>query len=261
MRGPLYNGNKAAIASWIVSLLPSDTNVCYVEPFAGMLGVLLRRPTSKQEIANDLNDRIVNWWQVLRDKPDALMHKCIATARSEVDFQHCWDTIDEGTDVERAAKLFSVLNWSRTSSDANPFFQVDYDNRVYSAAGRQVDAWLERHYDVARRMRNVQLLHRDAIGLLDDCASRDYAVIYCDPPYHSTAGVYRFNNLDVDAFTEALQSQRGRVAISGSGDEWDHLGWQRHEREKMRGSRQGGRIVATEVLWTNYFAVEAPKLV
>ena len=66
---------------------------------------------------------------------------------------------------------------------------------------------------------------------------------------------------DWDALTEALLAQRGRVAVSGYGDEWDHLGWQRHERTgHMRDHRPGSYTVRTEVVWTSYDPPQASLL-
>ena len=51
--------------------------------------------------------------------------------------------------------------------------------------------------------------------------------------------MYRHPQVDVDCLTDLLWAQAGRVAISGVGDNWDHLGaqWQRHERVTVRRNR------------------------
>ena len=57
---------------WIASLLPPvGTTYTYIEPFAGMLGVMLQRPKHRREIANDLDGDLVNWWRAVRDYPEA----------------------------------------------------------------------------------------------------------------------------------------------------------------------------------------------
>ena len=60
-------------------------------------------------------------------------------------------------------------------------------------------------------------------------------MVYVDPPYDNTIGTegaYR-HGVDRDALLDVLRVQRGRVAISGYGDEWDALGWERHEYETV----------------------------
>src|SRR5262249_2644406 len=77
------NGHNGKLARRIVSLMPR--HLCYVEPYAGGLAVLLtrdpadpglwwqgptsddRQPAGVVEMANDLNGDLVNFYQVLRD--------------------------------------------------------------------------------------------------------------------------------------------------------------------------------------------------
>ena len=64
--------------------------------------------------------------------------------------------------------------------------------------------------------------------------------------------------LDIDAYTKTLLSQKGRVAISGYRDEWDHLGWERFEwntRAYPLNDSDEHRDLdwkRTECLWTSY---------
>ena len=60
----LYAGTKSGrsalgLGHWIAGQLPQSEQQTYVEPFAGMLGVLLARPRSQLEIVNDLDERVV----------------------------------------------------------------------------------------------------------------------------------------------------------------------------------------------------------
>lgn len=62
------SGNGAGVGRWIADQLPWRYSSCYVEPFAGMLGVLLQRKPVQTEIVNDSDERVVNWWRVVRDR-------------------------------------------------------------------------------------------------------------------------------------------------------------------------------------------------
>ena len=58
---------------WIAGLLPPvGTTYTYIEPFCGMLGVMLQRPKHRREIANDLDGDLINWWRAVRDYPQEL---------------------------------------------------------------------------------------------------------------------------------------------------------------------------------------------
>ena len=46
---PNYGGKRGyGIAEWIASHLPWDSDSCYIEPFAGMAGVLFARQPGKR---------------------------------------------------------------------------------------------------------------------------------------------------------------------------------------------------------------------
>ena len=62
------NGNGAG--PWIAKMLPYRR--MYVEPFAGMLGVLLQREKSRIELVNDRDGMISAFWECIRDYPDKL---------------------------------------------------------------------------------------------------------------------------------------------------------------------------------------------
>ena len=60
------------------------------------------------------------------------------------------------------------------------------------------------------------------------------------------------HDVDRGALFSALRDAKSRCAISGYADEWDELGWQRHEcaTKTNMGAAQANKRV--EVLWTNY---------
>lgn len=60
-----YLGGKNRIAPWIISFFPPHK--IYVEPFGGSAAVLLNKQPAWMEVYNDLYDRIVNFFEVLRD--------------------------------------------------------------------------------------------------------------------------------------------------------------------------------------------------
>ena len=94
----------------------------------------------------------------------------------------------------------------------------------------------------------------EASGLVDVKlkAIRYYGGKSVDPPYADTNNEpYAVVRHDREETADLLKAQRGKVAISGFDDEWDGLGWLRHEREKSVNVTKA-RTRRLEVLWTNY---------
>lgn len=248
---------------WVASMLPVDDRVStYVEPYCGMLGVMLQRPPVQIEIANDLNHRVVNWWRVVRDRLDEFKRALRYTPDSEVLFAECMSTLDDGDDVERAVKFHVVTMQSLFASDSpeNGGYGVGWSEGLSSRShhrgggGRNLMRLIDR---VADRVRDVQLLCRPAVEVVRRTAVVEEALVYIDPPYPETHSVYSVGELDVAELTDALDGHRGLVAISGYGDTWNHLGYRRNLFKTFTTSGQastgeGASGRRQEVLWTNF---------
>ena len=260
-----WRGGKSTYgkSDWIYSLLPWEKKTTYVEPFGGMAGVLLRRAPVENEIFNDLDNRIVNWWNVLRTQPKEFGWQVQCTPYSKQVHKQAIDLVDDPTksDMERAV-AFHVLALQSASHrlSGKPSWKLTLLNKNHLGRWR-----CERVAVLAERFWNVQLDRCPAEKLLTRLSDLEYAVIYCDPPYPSFENQpYHVSELDVSKLSGLLLSQRGRVAISGRGSEWDHLGWHKHTcvmasrpSSWIKGAK-GSEI--TEVLWTNYDAADVANM-
>ena len=260
LRAMPYYGGKAGWQNgdpggWIARSLPWEKRSTYIEPFAGMLGVLLRRKPVHLEVVNDLDHRVVNWWRVVRDHPDELERLLSATPHSRVEFERCLeDTEDE---IEAARRFTVIVTQSANSGTATK------PGNWMSKKGLTATAvnYASRIPTLAERIRKVQLENTDAIKLLDRVSDMGHAVIYCDPPY-TTANItaYAISRFDKGAMVDVLRAQKGSVAISGYNDEWDELGWRCEEKSTQRIDILGKSSKRTEKLWMNYPAVDRKGL-
>ena len=254
-----YYGGKAGWgkAQWIASLLPHEWRASYVEVFGGMFGVGLARPPVKMETLNDLDERVVNWWRVVRYQPSEFGLAVQAMPVSRAEFERSIVRMDDPSlsDFERALAFHTFALQAMNTGVAT---KGNWRRRKRPNRGTLGRWWVERVAVLAARMWNVQLECRDGVALLHDFAAVEEAVIYCDPPYSRANTSHYRHDVDRDALSVALLAQKGRVAVSGYGDEWDGLGWRREEKEAWR-SEIGGKHLTprTEVLWMNYGKDEA----
>lgn len=266
LRSLNYIGGKQAYSrkDWIAGLLPWAKKSCYVEPFGGMMSVLLYRAPVKMEIFNDANGDIVNWWRCVQECRDEFVQMIEASPRSRAEFEKAGRILfDEEwtlTDEPNLRRGFAVYQWIQNCQHKtfNPSEKRgSYSLRFHPAVG-SLGRWKhERVEALARRLQNVQLERTDGVALLERCTDKKYVTAYVDPPYPTNwkkGGGYGYT-VDYDALSDVLQRMTGQVAISGYGDEWNHLGWHRYEKiDGMPDIKCGKATPRVEVLWTNYDA-------
>jgi len=260
-----YFGSKLAIAPWIVSLLPAHEH--YVEPYCGSLAVLLAKPPSRMETANDLDGRLVNFWRVLRDRPEELARLCALTPHSRAEYTEALQRIDTETDpLERARLAWVILHqgrgrrfnghegWRHTVGRTTA---GGGDKRVAVGIGHAVDLLAP----ASERMRTVTLECLPALDLIGKYGAHPNALLFVDPPYLGSTrpGPRRYGLEMTDPhqhreLTAALRDCSAAVVLSGYPSPlYDELyeGWYREQTSASTGNGRAGEQARVEVLWSN----------
>lgn len=226
-----YYGGKAQQARWIVSQMPDHNG--YIEPFAGMLSVLLAKPIVRPELVNDTNHWLINWWRCVRDQPDELAR--LTAAKSRVLFTEACNEVKQS-----GSRIASGLSDALT-------FQTVIEQGVMHSVGRLAGWGRElskksapppsqlaaRIKTAAKRLEEVQIECRDAIDVIELASAN--TLVYCDPPYHSSdTSPYGEFQFDKDKFLEAVSVSPCQIMISGYPGEWDELGWHSVTRRTPR---------------------------
>ena len=254
LSGMGYVGGKSAngrgSGPWIADQLPLRGS--YFEPFAGMLGVLLQRPKSKREVVNDLDHRVINWWTALREDWEEMARRFYLTPRwSPVLFEEAVAKEEQAlADGDRVAAAYymtirTTMGFGRMPNSTKPGRSYDVQVGVCPPL---------HHLEVRRlweRIKKVELECIDALDFLDRYGQIEGSVFYCDPPYPTGAKVHTHSTIDMAALSDQLKKVTGFCAISGYGDEWDHLGWHRYELDIKNTLVETSYVGRTEVLWSN----------
>lgn len=259
LHGLAYQGGKSQTAirgsgRWVANLLPKETDVCYVEPFAGMLGILLQRERCKREIINDKEENIITWWRMVRDNPNEMYHRLMYTPYSRKEYEDSLEIIHNksGSDLDIAIAVYVVLSQSMShglAAKKSDWARMRNTNESANVRGHTIRSIVE---PLADRLRHVQLECRDALRLISDMVDKTDTVIYCDPPYQNTTSKYT-QSVDFAALGDLLKSCKGRVALSGYNKEWDHLGWRKYNKQAFNNiGTKDMRSKRVESLWVNY---------
>ena len=187
--GLSYYGGKSPRSGrckWISNIIGFDQDKSYIEPFGGMLGVMLSRPPVNVELVNDLNRWLYSWWLAVRDYPAEFARKIEATPFSRIHYDKARSDILHGNptgDVLTDALTCHVLiEQSMTHGPStNSGWSVMYSPKIGS-----VTKWhAENVKPLAKRLRKTQMECRDALDILERSASEAETVVYVDPPYRT----------------------------------------------------------------------------
>lgn len=178
-----YPGGKFKISSWIIDLFPEHE--CYCEPFCGGASVFFRKYPSKFEIINDLNSDIVNFFDLLRSKPDELIRAIELTPYSREIHNRAYHAKRTETDpIQRAVNLYVSLwqSFGTGVGKTNSGWRYQHtDNRGTTIVDNDWNN-TERLYLAAKRLKMAMIEHDDAFNIIDRFDTPD-TLFYVDPPY------------------------------------------------------------------------------
>lgn len=106
-----YFGGKYTHAEWVIHHLPQTKS--YVEAFGGSAVILLNKKQCAIETYNDVNSIVVNFFRVLRERPDQLIEQIYLTPYSKEEYFFCYKNLTNTADeVELARRFFVTTNQS-----------------------------------------------------------------------------------------------------------------------------------------------------
>ena len=248
-----YPGAKWGMAKEIIALMPKHRS--YVEPFFGSGAVLFNKPHSAIETVNDIDGDIVNFFRVLRERPDELAQAISLTPYARDVFNDAHE--NRGTDDFDRAYRFAIRS------------KMGHGFKTYQKTGFKIDVYArERSYcvscwnrlpadlaEAAERLKQVQIENKPALEVIRKF-NHDNVLIYADPPYLlDTRGgkQYRHEMTEQDhvELLDALKQHRGFVILSGYPSEMydrELAGWAQISRK----SYNQNAAPRTEVLWCNF---------
>ncbi|WAS06582.1 DNA adenine methylase [Gloeomargaritales cyanobacterium VI4D9] len=197
-------GGKSRLRNDIVAILPSHT--CYVEPFCGAAWVLFGKPPSPVEVLNDKDQELINFFRVVREKPEELIRAfdLELVSRAEFDRLAQLDT-EKLTDVERAHRFYYLIMAGWGGELDYPRFQTSisdggHGNRLIGAL-KTLRSRIEPVYDRLKTVIIECLDWKQCFQRYD----REGTVMYLDPPYPGNGCNYFHNMKKWDEHREMAQ--------------------------------------------------------
>lgn len=196
-----YLGGKNRIAPWIISFFPPHK--IYVEPFGGSGAVLLNKQPAWMEVYNDLYDRVVNFFEVLRDpeKSARLASLLELTPYAQTAYARSFEIAED--QVEDALRFAINSMMSYGGGIHKPGFKRNGLLRTtpYPQTWREYPA-VVRECAAELRNRNIEINNMDALQVMSRYDTPD-TLHYVDPPYGFPSLVDVFQQRLVLAATQA----------------------------------------------------------
>ena len=252
-----YRGGKFRLASWIISYFPSHET--YVEPFGGGASVLLSKSPSRMEVYNDLDQDIVNFFEVLRDQTlaEKLAFQVELTPYSRSEFLNARAETNDRIEQARRLVVRAQMGFgSAGATKGNTGFRLDT-----ARGGSDIVTIWQRQPEVIRqaaaRLKKVLIENRDAIKVIQD-HDREDTLFFIDPPYvldtrNMGGKAYRheMSNADHEQLINVLNSCKGKIILCG----YDHtiyeaLNWKKVIKS-VAAAGQSGSVLREEILWIN----------
>jgi DNA adenine methylase len=224
-----------------------------------LCSVLLRKPRSKVEVYNDLDEEIVGIFRVLQDPTQCreLFRRLRRTPYARREFEQAFKMTDDPLIRTQRAIVRSYMSFHHESL-FNRRKTTFSDARHRGGNHSKAHEWMTypRHLaSICRRLRGVIIECRPAHDVIRAQDTHD-ALFFVDPPYvtatRSHSGRYR-HEMTKDqhvALLTLLRNIQGMAMISGyASDLYDDLlhDWQRVERPHYAAA--SGSQPRTDVLW------------
>jgi DNA adenine methylase len=213
IRSPIkWAGGKYRIRNKILALLP-DHN-CYVEVFGGAGWVLFAKPQSEVEIFNDLDGDLINFFEVVKNKPEELIQSFDLNLVSRRLFEHYRylheDEKSQLSDIEKAHHFYYLIMAAWGGEYGNPRFQTSVSDK--GGHGNRLIGGLkslrERILPAHQRLSTViieNLDWRKCIERYDRPYDQNKVVMYLDPPYPGNNVNYQHNMTSFNEHVEMVQ--------------------------------------------------------
>jgi DNA adenine methylase len=264
-------GGKFNLFRRIIALFPDHAT--YVEPYVGSGIVLLNKPLSPIEVANDIHPSLMNLWRYVRDRPEPLCSLISGLDYDEAQFLYSKARSTAPASphpthlLHWAAHTLVVNRMSRSAMGKEFAVPGVGDERLRGGFPDNVNAWRTTPDVIraaSRRIQGVTIASKPALELIHTYLDDPSAVLYLDPCYlpctRKSREVYEYEMTARDHMhlLDAIRISKAAIFLSGYRSDLyaeylpKSMGWNRIEWVVSNSSGQNKiKEPRIECVWSN----------
>lgn len=252
-------GGKSKLLKVLLPLIPEHKG--YVEVFGGAGWLLFGKEKSKWEVLNDLDDNLMNLWEVIKNNKDEFISSfdyVLVSRKTFNEYKDIYKSKSYKDEVHQAQVLYYLLKAGVGASlpdgggcgfgiakDSSRLRLNDIENDINSAH---------------ERLKNVTIENRSFEKLIDSFDSED-TFFYLDPPYRKTARssypVGEFTDEMYEILHKKCVGMKGKFLLTINDDEYirdlfKDFNIINHEVYYGVSKQEKGRVNFKELIITNY---------
>lgn len=242
-------GNKRRMKDYLHAHFPSHR--MRIELFFGAGGSFFYLPKAKYNIVNDLDDDVVNLYQVIQNNPSELAREIqlVPIAESMIKY---WKVNIETDPIKKALRFLFLSNL--TYMGKGDILRLGLDNAK--------ETMLTNLYKTLELLSNVKIMHRDFRDVLPNISftkglnDKENCFVYLDPVYLDTEHYYKVPKWKESDSIDCLDILKN-CGIKSAMSEFDHPliikeATKRNLNIIPLKNRSNIKNTRTEILITNY---------
>jgi len=205
-----YYGGKQNLIRHLLPLIPPHRQ--YVEPFFGGGALFFAKSPSENEVINDSDNNVINFYEVLQNDFPALEKRIKSTLHSEYSHKQAGEILKNGAGKVDKAWAFWVQTNLSFSNKINMGFAFGNDCRCAQLTRNKRDGFTDIY---KQRLESAEIFCRDALAIIKLKDTID-TFFYCDPPYpNSDCGHYKgYTESNLKNLLESLSQIKGKFLLS-----------------------------------------------
>jgi DNA adenine methylase len=193
-----WAGGKRSLLETILSTFPANFRTRpFHEPFLGGGTIFFALKPLKGSI-NDINPRLINFYKVVRDKPEEL----ITTAKKFTYDRECYYKLRDKFNDEKLSKVDeAALLLYLNKTGYNGLYRVNSQGRFNVPFGRYKNPNIVPEESIrcaSKALSKIEIYNKDFSYILKAAKGGD--LVYFDPPYEPLSHTSNFNNYSSTGF-------------------------------------------------------------